>query len=175
MDSPRSARTVGVGLALVQVAFCWPTWAQEFRRERRVILSPTPAAVAIYERPGLGIPWAPATIVWSRDAEIRARQAIGRQLQALDYVRWHSGSLLTEPWIDPWCGDPAFIWGLPYREAVEQPIGLRRIYDGRGGYSSVPVYADEPPVAVEVARPPRDERSPRIGSKPEGRRAGFSW
>jgi hypothetical protein len=176
MTTLRTIRVAALVLALVHVTLCWPGWAQEFRVERRVILGPPPA-VTVYGRPGIGIPWAPDTIVWSRDAEVRARQAIARQFQALDYVRWHAASPISAPWIDAWYGDPAFIWGLPYREAVEQPIGLRRIYDGRGGYSSVPVYADEPPVAVEVleiARPLRDERSQRVGARPE-RPRGFSW
>jgi hypothetical protein len=114
-----------------------------------------------FEYPRLGSPLAPGLMVWSPDAEVRERQAIARQLSVIDYVRWHSHSLVPGPWLGPPVHDPAFIWGFPHIDVVAQPVGHRRIYDGRGGYSSFPVYADDLP---QVPSPPL--RTPPVGCAP---------
>jgi hypothetical protein len=117
------------------------------------------------------LPLAPGVTVWSADAEVRDRQAIARQLSVIDYARWHSYSLAPDPWIGPLPYDPAFIWGFPSVDVVAQPVGHRRIYDGRGGYSYLPIYANEPPPVL----PPPEGRAPPFNGEPLPPPRGFSW
>ena len=132
----------------------------EFRRLAPMHYGPS----TFFEYPYLSSPLAPGVTVWSPDAEVRERQAIARQLSVIDYARWHSYSLAPDPWLGPPVYDPAFIWGFPHIDVVAQPVGHRRIYDGRGGYSSFPVYADELPPVPPPLLPPSTGRAPFNGA-----------
>jgi hypothetical protein len=115
---------------------------------QEVVLRPYPSAgftppVPLYAPP------------FSRDPQIRSRQAVSRQLAVLDWTRWQSNAWHLYGPEELWYFGPlTFAWDFP---PVEQPIGFRRAYDGRGGYSSVPIYADEVtpgPAPPSVVAPP---------------------
>ncbi|MCI0682704.1 MAG: hypothetical protein L0Y71_11420 [Gemmataceae bacterium] len=99
-----------------------------------------------YAAPGYVI--SPYAAPFSRDARLREQQVVARQLAVLDWTQWQSNAWSLYGPEELWLFGPplTFAWDFP---PVEQPIGQRRIYDGRGGYSSGPVYADQ------LAPPPR--------------------
>lgn len=173
-------------LLLCAAVSCEPAAAQE-----RVFAAPRPTAplpgeVTFYGYPPATFPWMPALTVWSPDAAVRERQAIARQLQVLDYARWTSLRPAAGLWPEGAFYDPTFIWGYPFLDAVAQPIGHGRVYDGRGGYSYGPIYAapappapaplppPEVPLPPQVA-PPQEEDAPVIGRGVPLRRERFSW
>lgn len=114
--------------------------AQEFPPPARSV----EAAPRLPPPPPFGLDWAAplGTPPFSRDAQTRERQAVSRQRAVLDWTRWQSNAWHLYGPEELWLFGPplTFAWDLP---PVEQPIGVRRTYDGRGGYSSGPIYADE--------------------------------
>jgi hypothetical protein len=125
---------------------------------------PVPGASRFVPAPvGDALPLQP--LPWSHDPRTRERQVVARQLAVLDWTRWQADAW---PLVGPeelWLfGPPAsFAWRFP---PVEQPVGYQRVYDGRGGYSSGPVYAYElaapawPVPVPAVPAPPVLGRSP---------------
>ncbi len=102
---------------------------------------------------------APPIVPWSPDAEQRRRQAIDRQLSVLNYVHRQANPWLQQrPAPQAWRFGFRGIRGYPSYSGIESPLGHRRIYDGRGGYSYQPIYLDE------LAPPPRYFPQPRQDS-----------
>ncbi len=105
---------------------------------------------------------------FSRHAQLREHQAVTRQLGVLDWTRWHAnGWSMPGPDAFELFGGPlTFAWDFP---PVEQPIGYKRIYDGRGGYSSGPVYADQlaplPPRPAPIIQKPEAEPEVVLGER----------
>lgn len=145
-------RQVTFGLVVVcplMAAWRTPVCGQEF-------LLPPVGPAAVYAPP-----WRP--LPFSRHPQVRQRQELARQLAVLEWTRWHADVRRHYGAEEVWLFGPplTFAWEFP---PVEQPIGQRRVYDGRGGYSSFPVYADE------IAPPPVPQRTlaeePAIGRRP---------
>ena len=150
---------------------------------------PLPPATPVYD-PTL-TPYAPP---FSRDPNLRAQQTVARQLAVNNWTRGFNNAWALYVPDDYWLlGPPPLTWAWDF-PPVEQPIGQQRIYDGRGGYSSFPVYANQlvpaparlapPPAdvgapAVEVARRTRETRHPPAGAPAartaEAPRRLFSW
>jgi hypothetical protein len=139
-----------------------------------VLVSSPAAAQAIFPEgplPRFGVPPAVYPLPlrappFSRDAQIRERQVVTRQLAVLDWTRWQADAWALYGPEEQWAfGMPlTFAWDFP---PVEQPIGYQRVYDGRGGYSSGPVYADQvapPPQPVPVPLLPEAE----VGERTRG-------
>jgi hypothetical protein len=124
-------------------------WAVNLPSIAQAQVAPLPAPVnpeVVPRPPGAAVGLTPAPprypAPFSRHAQVRERQAVTRQLAVLDWTRWQANAWSLYGPDELWLFGPplTFAWDFP---PVEQPIGYQRIYDGRGGYSSGPVYADQ--------------------------------
>lgn len=99
----------------------------------------------------------------------RERASLAAQLDALEFVRWQS----MDPWVradSAWLLEPVPIFPRP--TLLWSPIENVRIYDGRGGYASIPARD------LQFLRPPLAPRVIRheTASPPEASRSGrYSW
>ena len=164
----RRTRSLFMMVASVATGWVSPTGAQE--------LLPSPharAEAARVQPPPLLVPPVPlyaSPPPFSRDARLRDQQAVARQRAVLDWTRWQSNAWSMYGPDELWLFGPplTFAWEFP---PVEQPIGYQRIYDGRGGYSSGPVYADQvsplrPGLALPpIIRAPVPEAEPEVASR----------
>jgi hypothetical protein len=165
-------------LASFWAGWNWPAGAQE-------VVPPPPARLEAFRRPppARAIAYDPALTPYaapfSRDPHLREQQTVARQLAVNHWTRGFGNAwalyVPDEYWL---LGPPPLTWAWDF-PPVEQPIGQRRIYDGRGGYSSVPIYADqiaplppqvvpvqppaiEPPPAAEAVLGARDSQRPQL-------------
>jgi hypothetical protein len=127
---------------------------------------------------GIGIagPAPLAVSLWSPDPLVRERQEVARQLAVLGWTRWQANAWALYGPDEFWAfGQPLnFAWDFP---PVQQPIGYQRIDDGRGGYSSFPVYAAPAyaapayvgPLPRPLPEPPVQPAQPEVGARDRAR------